>query len=279
MKLRLTVLAAAVAGAVLCLVPACNKGSTDGDGFSIDPDSVTLYPSDTTAAFTVQGGHEPFSWAVSDKTLGTISGGGITVTYTRVASKEGVNDITVTDGLGWSATASVIQTSKSNAVASVEISPTDATLDNDGDKEVFTASGGDGNYSWDVGVGARGSVVKSGGKQAVYTRLATGDNTVIVTDGDGRVAIADITQPAASPLSISPSSASVSSNGATQVFTASGGAGSYTWAMVTAHGSLSPGPPFTGNSIVYTSTAGHDQSDVVQVTDGSSTVFVTVTKF
>ncbi|MBA4388501.1 MAG: hypothetical protein C0404_11005 [Verrucomicrobia bacterium] len=265
--------------AIFSVQLGCDKGSTDGKEFRINPDKVTMYLGDTTVAFGAVGGHEPFTWKVTDKTLGDISGGGATVTYTRT-TKTGNNELQITDSLGWTASAMITQSSLTNRVEHLTISPTTASLDNDGDRIVFAASGGDGNYSWDVGIDARGKVEKSGYVQAVYTRLASGDNTVLLIDGDGRVAVADITQPAASPLAISPSSASVSSNGATQVFSASGGGGSYTWSMVSApaHGSLSPGPPFTGSSIVYTSAAGDDNSDVISCTDGSTTAFVTINK-
>jgi len=75
----------------------------------------------------------------------------------------------------------------------VSISPTSATLSSDGDTQTFTASGGDGSYTWSVGNTSLGSVSGSG-SSATYTRTTSGSNTITVTS-DGDSASASISQP------------------------------------------------------------------------------------
>lgn len=75
------------------------------------------------------------------------------------------------------------------------ISPTDTTLENDGDMASFTASGGTAPYSWSVQDVFRGSIVSSGGASAAYQRSAAGDNAVIVEDATGEKSFAIVNQP------------------------------------------------------------------------------------
>ena len=94
-----------------CLfVGGCDNGdSTNNAAFSIQPASAELKDTETTVVLEAVGGHQPLSWQVSDASMGAVSGGGQTVTYTRVAGKYGVNTVTVTDSLSWTAVANISQ--------------------------------------------------------------------------------------------------------------------------------------------------------------------------
>ncbi len=82
----------------------------------IEPSSAELAVTETFAVFTASGGVGPYSWAVSDKTLGTVPATtGNTITYTRTAATFGANLIIVADNNGWSAQAVVMQSASTNA--------------------------------------------------------------------------------------------------------------------------------------------------------------------
>lgn len=260
------------------LLAGCEISSTEeGAVFRIEPSEITLTASNRTVVLQAVGGHFPFEWDVTDESMGSVSGEGEIVTYTR-GDANGANTVKAIDGQEWVATATIIQQNDPEETAELTISPTTSTLESDGDKVVFTGIGGVGTYTWSVGNSSRGGIISEAWSQAIYTRNTSGNNTAIVTDEAGHVAIAEITQPAVSAVTISPTVATVSTNQGSQVFTASGGTESYTWAIVGGpHGSLSP-LPLTGSSKVYTSLVGDSNSDVILVTDGNTTAFATVNK-
>ena len=105
----------------LILAAGCENNSGSGDAvnedvpeFRIDPASVSMGVADTNtvAVFEVIGGQGPFTWTVSDTTIGTLSGadsGGRFVNYTRTGTAEGANSIEVRDSNAWTAHAVVMQ--------------------------------------------------------------------------------------------------------------------------------------------------------------------------
>lgn len=263
---------------LLLVICGCeDDGGTTNAEFYINPSSATLASNETTVVLQAVGGHNPLSWSVSDASKGSVSSNGQTVTYTRVAGKYGINIVTVTDSMSWTADATISQPEPGVAATNtyVAISPASATLNNNGNKIVFTASKGSEPYTWSVGDGARGHIDASG-DQCTYTRDAAGDNTIIVTDAGGHRAIVNILQPATATLAVSPSATSVTGLGGVVVFTVSGGTGSYTWSVQSGDvaGSISP---TTGNSTAYTSTS--TNTTVIKVQDSAATTaFATVTK-
>ncbi|MBU0676534.1 MAG: hypothetical protein KJ626_00320 [Verrucomicrobia bacterium] len=74
-----------------------------------------------------------------------------------------------------------VPSSPSNSV-NVSISPSSASLTNNGATVAFSASGGSGSYAWSVDNG-NGSLSSSSGTSVTYTRSAAGDNGVNVTSG------------------------------------------------------------------------------------------------
>lgn len=75
----------------------------------------------------------------------------------------------------------------------VEVSASDQELTVNGETSTLTASGGDGSYSWSVS-GGSGSLNSTTGSSVVYTRTASGNNTITVSS-DGDTASVTITQP------------------------------------------------------------------------------------
>lgn len=262
-----------VLAAALCvafLSSGCDETDVAGAEFYMTPEQVTLTEDGETVVLQVVGGEEPFTWSVTDDELGDVSGGGRSVTYTR-ANKNGANTVRVTDKNQWSDSTLIIQGAE---LGGLTIDPTAATLNKNGDKTVFSATGGTKPYEWSVGIPGHGKITPSGPNQVIYTRLEQGNNTVIVIDQAGYVAIADVTQPDAADLQISPSSATVESFNGTQIFTAAGGRGVYAWTLLAPQsGTLSSS---TGSSTVYTSTDAAD--DVLALSDGNTTVYATISK-
>lgn len=178
-------------GALLgvALLTGCEEDTNlSGADFRIDPPEATISETDGSVALRVIGGAEPFEWTVSDDTLGAVSGSGSHVTYTRTG-QGGVNTVTVTDDRSWTASALMVQQNQ------LAVSPTTATTADEGDKIIFQASGGRPPYSWSTTAAWRGSVAPQGANQAIYTRTDSGENQVLVTDSQGTVAIATVTQP------------------------------------------------------------------------------------
>jgi hypothetical protein len=199
MKRLLPLGLALVVAAVGALFLGCEDDSPTGGPLSISPDNRVLRADDLTAVFQALGGREPFRWSVTDPSLGFVTGWLSQVTYTRT-TKAGVNIIRVIDDHNWEACATIVQ---GEAPDDLAITPAKATLAANGDMTLFKASGGNGPYRWFVEIYARGRITKVGNwGEAVYERLATGSNTVVVLDEDNRAAVAQITQPAVPPLAV-----------------------------------------------------------------------------
>lgn len=237
---------------------------------TIVPGNATLNYTTDTVVFVANGGLPPYRWNVADTNRGVLSAGsGNSVTYTRVGP--GNNTVTLRDNDAHTATAIVTQPSFGLAVT-----PSSATLATDGDSVVLIVAGGLPPYNWSLTDGTRGTLSSTTGSPITYTRTTSGNNSVVLGDASGQTAVVAVSQPATPPLAISPATASVSTNSGSQVFTASGGLGTYTWSFVTpASGVLTP---TTGANVVYTSNNGDSDGDVIQVTDGTSTAFATITK-
>jgi len=268
---------------IVLLTPGCNDdgGNPTGDEFRVTPSSAELSRDGDALVLQAVGGLEPLEWTLSDTNtaMGTLSGSGRTVTYTRGA-RNGANVVQVTDSRTWTASATIIQTTDSTTgTSSLAVSPTTATLSENRDTAVFIANAGSGAYTWTIADARLGHLSSREGKQVVYTRDRPGNNTLTLRDSSGQSTTVNIAQPAVAPLAVSPASASVSTNAGTQVFTVSGGTGTYTWSFAPpAHGTMVPPAPAAGSSIVYVSNVGDTAGDVIQVTDGVSTAFATVTK-
>ena len=110
------------------------------------------------------------------------------------------------------------------------IIPASVTMPTTGGNTVhFTPDGGMPPFHWDVSIPELGTIDSHG----VYTsKPGVGGNTVILTDNDGTIITAEVTQEgAAATLVLSPTSVALAADGDTQTFTASGGTPPYTWSM------------------------------------------------
>lgn len=131
--------------------------------------------------------------------------------------------------------------------AQVQVAPATATLANNGDQVLLTATGGAGPYRWEVGSTSLGQVRTVGASQVLYTRTAAGNNTVLAYSGSS-VAMASIAQPAVAAVTVEPAAATVTVGAAAAVLNAVGGIPPYTWSILNGPGSVSPS---TGISTVY----------------------------
>jgi len=113
----------------------------------------------------------------------------------------------------------------------VFINPTSAAISFVGQNLLFTASGGNPPYSWNVSNDSNGSIVGRG-NQCDYRSTRLANNNVIVYDVNGHAAIATITAGSAASLSISPSSATIPTTiGSSVQFTVIGGQSPYNWSV------------------------------------------------
>lgn len=113
------------------------------------------------------------------------------------------------------------------------INPTTAVVTNDNETLMLTAAGGHKPYEWRVDDASVGDVHGST-DSAVYTRYRSGNNLVRLSDSRGQWTYCSIAQPgpgetAIAPLAISPTAATVTTNGGMYVFSAAGGVPPYTW--------------------------------------------------
>jgi hypothetical protein len=244
----------------------------DGASFYITPGDASVEPGGSIT-LTAVGGEDTLTWSVSDEQLGLVTGTGRTVAYNS-AGAAGINTIRVMDNQHWEASAFV---RAEEGAGTLEISPDTAELTYNNQKQSFTAVGGVAPYSWTLSSYGRGAIDASG-ESVVYTRKKVGDNTVVLTDGGGRTASVQVTQPDAATLVVSPSSASVSTNGGVQVFEVVGGAAPFAWTIHVNGTGASTVNPATGNSTVFTAPTG-TAADVIRCQDANGTiVFVTITK-
>jgi hypothetical protein len=195
-KLVMTAGAAVICTAILIGAGCEDDSVAEGDEFRINPAAVALSKSNRTAVLQVIGGHPPFTWRVTDDTLGAVSGGGTVVTYTR-NDPNGANTVEVVDDLGWRATATILQQDDEEEPDDFTATPTTATLNANGDIVVVTAAGGVRPYGWTVLNGALGHLVPGGttDSSVVYQRDAAGPNVLIAQDRQGRVVNVSIAQP------------------------------------------------------------------------------------
>lgn len=79
---------------------------------TVTPSQITLAAGALYASFTVSGGTPPYTWTAGNTALGTVSysaASSYVCGYTAVAGAFGVNEITVIDSEGRTASATVIQ--------------------------------------------------------------------------------------------------------------------------------------------------------------------------
>lgn len=155
---------------------------------------------------------------------------------------------------------------RSTSTQIVKINPSSATVGSIGSRIVFTASGGNGGYTWDISNTSAGSITPSGKSQAVYVSSAVGNNEIIVYDKSGNAAIATISVNQENALTIKAEPQELAADDDMAILTASGGNPTYTWRVSDpTRGKFPSGN--TGPSVVYRRISAGDNA--VTVTDSS----------
>lgn len=83
----------------------------------------------------------------------------------------------------------------SDTSAAVSITPSSASVANNGGVISFRVTGASGAVTWSVQDISKGTVLTQSAVSATYRRSAAGDNVVIATDRRGNAAFATVSQP------------------------------------------------------------------------------------
>ncbi len=179
-------------GGAFLFVGCEDDGGTNGASFSIQPSRVTLSSNDLTVVLMVSGGHSPYTWSVSDTSIGSLSGSGERVTYTRT-DKNGVNTVTVVDDDAWRATAVITQEDTPvSSTRALAIVPSSASVLWTGGSVQLDGVGGKGPsfYQWKIStVPANGQLTFLTGAVTIYTSTSNGNDTVVLTDTEDAVSL------------------------------------------------------------------------------------------
>lgn len=150
----------------------------------------------------VSGGTAPFTWTASNGTLGALNNGNDPyarfAVYSATAGKEGLNIVTITDSKGWEAHARILQDTLSIALAgAATATPNVLTLTETNQQVQVTVASGVLPLRWNVSNPVIGNVQSTESRIAYYTRVsvATGINTLTVSDSQGLSATATFLQP------------------------------------------------------------------------------------
>jgi hypothetical protein len=222
---------------------ASSKGSAEVEVVEavivVKPKNLTITKGGTYT-FTATGGTGTYYWSTSDSTRGNIV---YNTGIFSTTSTEGTLTINVKDSSGntGSATVTIIGTS-------ITVSPSSITIAR-GDTQKFSATGGTGTYYWTVSNQSLGNIDNAG----LFTAKATGTLTVTATDSAGNTGGATVTITATS-LTVSPATITVG-RGNTQQFAATGGTGTYYWAVSDQTiGTISASGLFTSRGTLGTTT-------------------------
>jgi hypothetical protein len=224
-----------------------------GGGLSINPATPQVAPRATVAFAAAGGSGTGFVYA-----LGTNASGGTidpaTGTYHAGATPNVSDQVTVTDSLGNSVTATI------SVGGGVLVAPASAQVAPNGPLSLSASGGSGSGYTFAISSNNSGGTVSS--STGLYTAGGTANvtDTVTVTDALGNTGTASIAVGAgvsiASPATTAPPRGSLS-------LTASGGSGNYTFAL-RANGSGGSVVSTTGR---YTAGATPGTTDTVEVSD------------
>ena len=169
-----------------------DEGRNSSDGIDISPSSATVSAIGQTIVFTISGGDEPISWAVSGN-AGTITqqGNGRQAIYKVTTVAE--NNVIASDVKGRAAIADIEVTTSDLAIV-----PSQTTISGAGTAR-FTATGGNPPYEWSIGLpNMEASHVISGANNQYYDYtvnvLWVGTNSIIAIDSKGDTAQAAMVQ-------------------------------------------------------------------------------------
>jgi MYXO-CTERM domain-containing protein len=236
-----------------------------GNGLVLTPTGQTVAPRGHLAFGAFGGSGADYQFALDSN----LSGGAIdpvTGAYTAGATPNVTDLVKVTDGLGNSATVSVL------VGAGVLVTPASASVSPAG-TIAFAAAGGAGSgFVFALGTNASGGMIDLLTGRYVAGPTGAVTDVVTVTDALGNSATATVT--VGPGVSLMASATAVPPRGSV-TFTATGGAGSYTFG-IRSNGS---GGSIVSSAGVYTAGATPGTTDVIEVTDAlgnSATLTITV---
>lgn len=218
-------------------------------------------------AFTASGGNGTYTWQLSNNALGRLSNAnGASTTYTsmaRVGNESTINNLVLQSGDGQAVTAIIFHANEGTTTqaTTLALSPASTSVALNG-SITFTASGGNGAYTWSLSTRQYGMLTASSPNTTTYTCTNSFTNTVIArltvtSNGESRQAVI-LHAAVGETLTIDPQQAAILVN-ESQLFTANGGIPPYTWNLSsTAYGLLAP----SGNEALYECT----KTNVVAVT-------------
>ena len=195
--------------------------ATNATDIALSPSSATI-ASGGSQTFTASGGSAPYSWSISGScaTLSATNGSKVSAVW----ASSGSATITVTSG-DKSASASITcSSSPVTNVAKLALSPSSATIEEDGSR-TFTASGGSDSYSWSVS-GSCVSLSDTTGPSVDAIWISPGFATLTVSSDDqsasafitcGESSVTNLT------TSVFPPSSATPSENAALAFSASAG--------------------------------------------------------
>ena len=158
----------------------------DVSGGSSSSSNTTSSSTSTSASFMLQGSTTAGNSVVIS---GTLSANGTTATMRGVWAEPSLYG-----SIYGAATISPI-TPPTPGPTTMTISPSSATLSTIGQTVTFTASGGTSPYTWSLANITNGTISANTGTSVTYTRTASGNNQVSLTDSVGNNASAPVSQP------------------------------------------------------------------------------------
>jgi hypothetical protein len=177
----------------LLVIAGCGS-SDDSPDLAITPASATVNAaSPSNIAFTASGGTTPYTWSVSDSSVGSIVGDETNAVYTPYGLT-GLNGVVVTDANTNTITAYITQGYETTKQG-LTILPGSITVSASVTNYIsFVVSGSNPPYIWSVSNTDLG-VLNGVGNSAVYTTYGlTGENFVVVSDVMSNSVSAAITQ-------------------------------------------------------------------------------------